>query len=240
MEQNGSRFYEVEIPGLPSISCDKKEGDDSDDGKLDIYEPRVRYNENDGIYAEVVIFVNQRLVRLMDVTVEQWLDLIGDDEVELTDEEFFNLDNENLIDKDEVAKIFRTKEYHRFLRNRGQKMKFPLMTSIIFGSLSVLRMAKLNGPHEIQMMKVSTIEENYQRWNDEEAIHEEREREREREREQNNEHSMGKFDYDLVWDNTPYHANKEKDQYKEYMCKMFRNAYQKSSDCKIRRFKVIK
>nr|GEZ14024.1 SGNH hydrolase-type esterase domain-containing protein [Tanacetum cinerariifolium] len=168
-----------------------KEGDDSDDGNLDIYEPRVRYNENDGIYAEVVIFVNQRLVRLMDVTVEQWLDLMygghtkvnikvkegvvsiwlvqsykkqfdeyieikkqwvtrrinadtehdpsevefaerlalksyyhktmdwytknalwiywtrGDDEVELTDEEFFNLDNENLIDKDEVAKIFR-------------------------------------------------------------------------------------------------------------------------------------
>ncbi|GKD95839.1 hypothetical protein Tco_1379736, partial [Tanacetum coccineum] len=32
--------YEVEIPGLPSISCDKKEGDDSDDGDLDIYEPR--------------------------------------------------------------------------------------------------------------------------------------------------------------------------------------------------------
>nr|GEZ14025.1 hypothetical protein [Tanacetum cinerariifolium] len=62
---------------------------------------------------------------------------------------------------------------------------------------------------------------------------------REREREQNNEHSMGKFDYDLVRDNTPYHANKEKEQYKEYMCKMFGNAYQKPSDCKIRRFKTL-
>ncbi|GJV94447.1 hypothetical protein Tco_1546024 [Tanacetum coccineum] len=32
-------------------------------------------------------------------------DTRGDDEVELTDEEFSNLDNENLIDKDEVAEI---------------------------------------------------------------------------------------------------------------------------------------
>ncbi|GKF52473.1 hypothetical protein Tco_0159383, partial [Tanacetum coccineum] len=31
----------------------------------------------------------------------------GDGEVELTDEEFSNPDNENLIDKDEVAEIFR-------------------------------------------------------------------------------------------------------------------------------------
>ncbi|GJY12591.1 hypothetical protein Tco_0381900, partial [Tanacetum coccineum] len=32
--------------------------------------------ENDGIYDEAVIFVNKRLVRLMDVIVEQWLDLM--------------------------------------------------------------------------------------------------------------------------------------------------------------------
>ncbi|GKD28218.1 hypothetical protein Tco_1238996, partial [Tanacetum coccineum] len=71
--------YKIEIPGLSSIPCDKKEGDDSDDGDLDIYEPRVCYDENDGIYAEAVIFVNKRLARLMDVTVEQWLDLMYGD-----------------------------------------------------------------------------------------------------------------------------------------------------------------
>ncbi|GKB87993.1 hypothetical protein Tco_0960265 [Tanacetum coccineum] len=153
--------YKVEIPGLPTIPFDKKEGDDSDDGDLDIYEPRVCYDENERIYAKAVIFVNKRLVRLMDVTVEQWLDLIygnhmkvdgkiqegviskwlvqnykkqfdehmeikkqwvthginadmeynpsdiywirGDDEVELTDEEFYDPDDGNLINKDEVA-----------------------------------------------------------------------------------------------------------------------------------------
>ncbi|GKA84103.1 hypothetical protein Tco_0805698 [Tanacetum coccineum] len=182
---------EVEIPGLSSIPCDKKEGDDSDDGDLDVYEPRVCFDENDEIYTKAVIFVNKRLVRLMDVTVEQWLDLIygnhkkvdvkvkeeviskwlvrsykkqfdeymeikkqwvthgidadmkydpsdvefvewlaskfynhmtmdrytnnalwiywtrGEDEVELTNKEFSDPDDENLINKDEVAEIFR-------------------------------------------------------------------------------------------------------------------------------------
>ncbi|GKE08409.1 hypothetical protein Tco_1411960 [Tanacetum coccineum] len=76
---DGLFTYEVKIPGLPSIPCDKKEGDDSDDGDLDIYEPRVCYDENDRVYAEAVIFVNKRLVRLMDVTVKQWLDLMYGD-----------------------------------------------------------------------------------------------------------------------------------------------------------------
>ncbi|GJW89143.1 hypothetical protein Tco_0164483 [Tanacetum coccineum] len=75
--------YEVEIPGLASIPFDLNEEDE--------------------------------LVRLMDVTVEQWLDLMYgdhkktrcDDEVELTDEEFSDPNDKNLIDKDEVAKIFR-------------------------------------------------------------------------------------------------------------------------------------
>ncbi|GKD04605.1 hypothetical protein Tco_1179579 [Tanacetum coccineum] len=71
--------YEVVIPGLASIPCDPKEEDDSDNGDLDIYEPRVCYDDNDRIYAEAIIFVNKKLVRLMDVTVEQWLDLIYGD-----------------------------------------------------------------------------------------------------------------------------------------------------------------
>ncbi|GJW02040.1 hypothetical protein Tco_1560896 [Tanacetum coccineum] len=68
--------YEVVIPKLASIPCDPKEEDDLDNGDLDIYEPRACYDENDRIYAEAVIFVNKKLVRLMDVTIEQWLDLI--------------------------------------------------------------------------------------------------------------------------------------------------------------------
>ncbi|GJT21949.1 hypothetical protein Tco_0891886 [Tanacetum coccineum] len=219
--------YKVEIPGLPTIPCDKKEGDDSDDGDLDIYEPRVCYDDNERIYAKAVIFVNKRLVSLMDVTVEQWLDLIyvnhtkvdgkikegviskwlvrsykkqfdeymeikkqwvthginadmeynpsnvefaewlaskfynhktmdrfiknalwiywtrGDDEVELTDEEFSDPDDGNLIDKDKVAVIFRIetdifdfetpicKAFNEF--NYLLKIDTDLLTSDIFG-----------------------------------------------------------------------------------------------------------
>ncbi|GJS81004.1 ribonuclease H-like domain-containing protein [Tanacetum coccineum] len=158
--------YEDEIPSRLSIPCDSKEEGDSDDEDLDIYEPRVCYDEKDRIYTEAMIFVNKRLVRLMDVTVEQWLNLIygdhnkvdvkkqwvtrgidadmeydpsdvefaewlalkfynhktmdryvknalwiywtrRDDEVKLTDEEFSDPNDENLINKDEVAEIFR-------------------------------------------------------------------------------------------------------------------------------------
>nr|GEU45436.1 SGNH hydrolase-type esterase domain-containing protein [Tanacetum cinerariifolium] len=46
---------------------------------LDVYKPRVCYDENERIYVEAVIFFNKRLVRLMDVTIEQWLDFIYGD-----------------------------------------------------------------------------------------------------------------------------------------------------------------
>ncbi|GKC57112.1 hypothetical protein Tco_1084710 [Tanacetum coccineum] len=115
------------------------------------------------IYAEAMIFINKRLVKLIDVTVEQWLNLKyenhitmdenikkgvisswlirsyklpfeeyleimkqrdtyardvdmeydpynsarGDDEVKLSDEESSDPDDENIIDEDEVAEIFR-------------------------------------------------------------------------------------------------------------------------------------
>ncbi|GJT45276.1 ribonuclease H-like domain-containing protein [Tanacetum coccineum] len=301
-------IYEVEIPRLSSIPCDKKEGGDSDDGDLDVYEPRVCYDENDGIYVEVVIFVNKRLMRLMDVTVEQWLDLIygdhkkidvqdkegtrGEDEVEQTDEEFFDHDDENLIDKDEVAKIFMietdifdfetpickafnefnyllkidtdlltsdilrfktyddlkmngwingTKEYHGFPRNRSRKMEFLLKTSIIFTSLSISIMGKLNGTLAIQMMKDSAMEENYRRWfetfndhegrNDEEDIREQRE--------PNDDHGIDNFDNDLARDNTSYHANKEEEQYKEDRCELLGNPRHEPPVCKIRRIALV-
>nr|GEY21797.1 SGNH hydrolase-type esterase domain-containing protein [Tanacetum cinerariifolium] len=73
------RLLKINDDSISSVPSDKNEGDDSDDGDLNVYEPRVCYDKNDGIYTEAVIFVNKRLVRLMDVTVEQWLDLIYGD-----------------------------------------------------------------------------------------------------------------------------------------------------------------
>ncbi|GJS40466.1 hypothetical protein Tco_0565509 [Tanacetum coccineum] len=46
-----------------------------DDGDLGVYEQRVCFDENESVYAEAVIFIKDRLVRLIDVTLEQWLEL---------------------------------------------------------------------------------------------------------------------------------------------------------------------
>ncbi|GJW29509.1 hypothetical protein Tco_0046384 [Tanacetum coccineum] len=53
--------------------CIEQPHDNLKNGGLDVYEPRVCYNEQ--IYAEAVILINLRLVRLIDISVEQWLDL---------------------------------------------------------------------------------------------------------------------------------------------------------------------
>ncbi|GJZ33372.1 hypothetical protein Tco_0578808, partial [Tanacetum coccineum] len=49
--------------------------------------------------------------------------------------------------------------------------------------------------------------DNHAGWNDEETIQEEKK--------PNDDHGIGNFDNDLVRDNTPYHANKEEEQYEE-------------------------
>ncbi|GJR14968.1 hypothetical protein Tco_0797620 [Tanacetum coccineum] len=172
--------YEVEIPGLSSIPCDKKEGDDSDDGDLDVYEPQVCYDKNDGIYAKALIFVNKRLVRLMDITVEQWLDLIYGDHMKV-DVKAFNKSNYLLkIDTDLLTSdILGFKTYGEFKNelmdewNKGipwvpekpwSKDGIPTDDIHHIVSLSVSKMEKLNGPLLIQMMKDSIIEENYRGW----------------------------------------------------------------------------
>ncbi|GJV77818.1 hypothetical protein Tco_1509402 [Tanacetum coccineum] len=154
--------YESEVP-KPS-RCDKQTSKPTHND-LEEYEWKISYDECEKIYAEAMIFINKRLVKLIDVTVEQWLDLKyrnhmtmdenikkgvistwlirsyklqfkeylkimkqkdtyardvdmeydpshlarGDDEVELSNKESSDPDDENLIDEDEVDKIFRIK-----------------------------------------------------------------------------------------------------------------------------------
>ncbi|GKA10553.1 hypothetical protein Tco_0689986, partial [Tanacetum coccineum] len=95
---------------------------------LDVYEPRVCYDENEQIYVEAVILINKILVRVIDITVEQLLDLKfgdhkkvdkeimeevnalwlywirGDDEEVLTDEE---LEDKKISEEKEIAEIFK-------------------------------------------------------------------------------------------------------------------------------------
>ncbi|GJX82493.1 hypothetical protein Tco_0331974 [Tanacetum coccineum] len=116
--------YELEVVKDFYFPCIEKPHDNLTNKDLDVYEPRVCYDENEQIYAKAVILVNKKLVRLIDVTVEQWIDLKvsdhrkvgkeimeevirGDDEEVLTDEELSNLEKEKVSEEKENVEIFR-------------------------------------------------------------------------------------------------------------------------------------
>ncbi|GKC41475.1 hypothetical protein Tco_1059197, partial [Tanacetum coccineum] len=75
--------YEVGIPGLANIPCDLKEEDDSEKHVTRGSDANMKYDPSNIYWTR------------------------GDDEVELTDEESSNSNDENLIDENEVAEIFR-------------------------------------------------------------------------------------------------------------------------------------
>nr|GEU83380.1 importin-beta domain, armadillo-type fold protein [Tanacetum cinerariifolium] len=65
--------YEIKVP-KPTI-CVEQRTSDLTHNDLEDYEWKRNYEECEKIYAEVVMFVNKRLIRLIDVTMEQWLNL---------------------------------------------------------------------------------------------------------------------------------------------------------------------
>ncbi|GKF73375.1 hypothetical protein Tco_0219707, partial [Tanacetum coccineum] len=62
--------YEIGVVEDFYFPCIEQPHDD-----LDVYGPRVCYDENEQIYVEAVILINKLLVRVIDITMEQWLDL---------------------------------------------------------------------------------------------------------------------------------------------------------------------
>nr|GEU54682.1 hypothetical protein [Tanacetum cinerariifolium] len=111
--------YEARILVLSNIPCVEQQVDDSYNGNLDVYERKLCYGECEKIYVKAIIFINKRLVRLIDVTVEEWLELKYGDRSKINskvkenviatwgdDKKLSNLDEEYLNDN-EVAEIFR-------------------------------------------------------------------------------------------------------------------------------------
>ncbi|GJV23244.1 hypothetical protein Tco_1375939 [Tanacetum coccineum] len=64
--------YEVGVLEPSYFPGVKQPYDDLENGNLDIYEPRQCYDENERMFAEAVILINNKLVRLIDITLEQW------------------------------------------------------------------------------------------------------------------------------------------------------------------------
>ncbi|GKD66205.1 hypothetical protein Tco_1308313 [Tanacetum coccineum] len=113
--------YELGVLEDYYFPCVEQPYDDLDNGVLDIYEPRQCYDEHERIYVEAIILIDNRLVKVIDITLDQWLDLkfrnhkkvnkeimegVNDEEV-LTYDEFYDLEKENLREGNEIAEIFR-------------------------------------------------------------------------------------------------------------------------------------
>ncbi|GJW56963.1 hypothetical protein Tco_0103694 [Tanacetum coccineum] len=67
--------YKVGILGLSYPLYDEPQCDNLENYDLGVHEQNVCYDEVEKSYVEVVIFFNKRLVRLIDVIMEQWIDL---------------------------------------------------------------------------------------------------------------------------------------------------------------------
>nr|GEW54449.1 hypothetical protein [Tanacetum cinerariifolium] len=69
---NDSFTFDIEVPKPSQFD---KQASNTTHNEIEEYEWKMSYDEYEKIYAEAVIFINKRLVRLIDVTMEQWLDL---------------------------------------------------------------------------------------------------------------------------------------------------------------------
>ncbi|GJW32784.1 hypothetical protein Tco_0052816 [Tanacetum coccineum] len=67
--------YEVGILGLSYPLFDEPRCDNLDIYDHEFYERSLCYDEEEKSYAKAVFFINTRLIRLIDVTIEQWLDV---------------------------------------------------------------------------------------------------------------------------------------------------------------------
>nr|GEU87066.1 hypothetical protein [Tanacetum cinerariifolium] len=117
--------YDVKIHDLSYSPCAEQKMDDFDNGNLNVYERKMCYDECEKMYADAVIFINKRLnykkqfdeykeIRKqkelygLDVSMEYDPSYtIGDDKEVITDDEPSNLRDENLIEENEIAQIFR-------------------------------------------------------------------------------------------------------------------------------------
>nr|GEX91276.1 hypothetical protein [Tanacetum cinerariifolium] len=194
---------------------------DSDDGDLDIYEPQVCYDENDRIYAEAVTFVNKRLVRLMDVTVEQWLGLMYGDHMKVD-----NKIKEGVVSKWLVRSY--KKQFDEYMEIKKQCVTHGIDVDMKYDPSNV-EFAEWKLKEEALKQKdiyegswsdathgvidfcswLKGCFRNFHELDYELLNHEVRNDEKDilKERKLNDDHDISNLDNDLVRDNASYHAN---------------------------------
>nr|GEV23985.1 hypothetical protein [Tanacetum cinerariifolium] len=127
--------YEIGITEDFYFLCIEQPHDNLKNDDLDIYEPRVCYDENEKIYAEAMILINKKLglKHMKNIRTRGYMN--------------------------------GTRKYNGLRKNHGWNMGFRksiLMILIMFVECSILKLDTLNGPLVIIRKMDITMEENYQ------------------------------------------------------------------------------
>ncbi|GJX04567.1 hypothetical protein Tco_0190483 [Tanacetum coccineum] len=239
--------YEVEVLDPSYMPYVEHQYDNLEIGDLDIYEPRMCYDEND-------------------ITVE-----IGDDEEVLTDDELSDLEEENLSEENEIAKIFKIeidifdfetplcKEFKEF--NHLLQINIDVLSGDLpgFKTYDNYKMhGFMNGLKKYLGLKKSHEEEESSEdaWSEylpnDEWEHFERTNHVKTDVNSNHEcfderEPMGDDDDDvreledyLILNNAPYCVNEEEERFEERRSKLLGIPYEKPPTFKSEKFEVIK
>ncbi|GKE44484.1 hypothetical protein Tco_1471768, partial [Tanacetum coccineum] len=214
------------------FTCDTPLGMNDDMFTYEVGIPGLSYPPH-GIYAEPGIFVNKRLVRLMDVTIEEWLDLMyGDHKI------FDRKIKEEVISKWLIQSY--KKQFNEYMEIKKQRMTHEVAADMEYDP-SDIRGDDVEGFEDGELknealMKKTEFEES----RDPCSFDVDNEEATKDERKPINDYGVGDSDDHLILNNAPDYANKEEEQYKKRGCDILRNPHEIPPTCKIERFEVIK
>ncbi|GJT55729.1 hypothetical protein Tco_0990783 [Tanacetum coccineum] len=220
--------YEIKVP--QPTPCDEQRTSNPTYNDLGEYEWKMIYEDCEKIYTEAVIFITKRLIRLIDVTVEQWLDLKYGDHKTMDkkcqergdcwkDDGYCN--GGNLPGAFRVGNMLRYQDLEWYEALEDGKLKDEALQN----KAIMERVININK---------ESCDEAWRRWDDyENTIY------NDEEMEPKDGHSIGNLDYNLVRDNASNHTNNKEEEHKE-RCNLFDNTARDAPVCKIRRFEMIK
>ncbi|GJY27305.1 hypothetical protein Tco_0402031 [Tanacetum coccineum] len=234
---------DVKIPELSYSLSVEQQMDNLYNGNLDVYERKLYYNECEKMYAEAVIFINKRLVRLIDVTVEQRLDLKCGDHTMVSNEvkesviatwlirSYKKQFDEYMIDTDifhfETPLCEALKEFIYLL-----KIDMDLLTDDILGfkTYDEYKDAWIYEWNKVvpwvANMPCDEMGTNNEQFDEHELI-------------VNDDDDIGDLEDYLIRKDPPYYVNEEEERSKERRCKLLRIPYVKSPTCKSDKFECL-
>nr|GEW13386.1 zf-BED domain-containing protein [Tanacetum cinerariifolium] len=239
--------FQIRIHVLYSVSCLKRQTDGSDNEDLDVYERKVCYDECEKMNAKAVIFINKKLVRLINVTMKQWLRLKYGDQSMTSDEV-----NESVIGTWLVRSY--KKQFEEYIELKKQWEALGLYIDVLRDPSN----AKFSNCDEWEDFDHANhigvdADSNYNPYLDVSRIFNDNVGKNncnetldnkgwidELQLMKDDNDDIGNLEDYLTHKVTPYYFNKEEEKFKKRRCKLHEIPYVKLPTCKSKKFKVVK